>query len=128
MPENSKRTVVVTGGSRGIGRAICLAFAEQNTSIIFNYFSPANPEAEAAAAAETEALLGSLYDLLVAANIMYPADGPNEFLMMPGNFSTSLVAAHVNYNAIREDRSMGFHNPGYTEAVLKNTIESLSAK
>jgi len=57
MSDDQKRTVVVTGGSRGIGRSICLGFAGPETHIVFNYFSPVNPEAEAAAAAETEALV-----------------------------------------------------------------------
>jgi len=48
MPEANKRTVVVTGGSRGIGRAICLAFARSDTRIYFNYSSAAE------AALETE--------------------------------------------------------------------------
>jgi len=78
--------------------------------------------------ADIDGLLTTLYDLLVAAEIMYPADGSNSYLIMPGTFSTDLVAAHVNYNAIREDRSMGFHNPQYVEAVLENSIEALSAK
>jgi len=44
MADKGKRTIVVTGGSRGIGRAICLAFAGPGTSIFFNYF-PDDPEA-----------------------------------------------------------------------------------
>jgi len=71
-------------------------------------------------------LMTQLYDLLVAANIMYPEGHTDEYLMMSGVFTTDLIAAHVNYNAIREDNSHGFHNPDYVEAVLLNTIEALS--
>ena len=57
MQDVDKRTVVVTGGSRGIGRAICLSFAGPDTRIYFNYFSPVDPEAEKVAADETEKLV-----------------------------------------------------------------------
>ena len=57
MTEQKERIVGVTGGSRGIGRAICIALAAPSTSIYFNYFSPSDPNAEAAAAAETEKLV-----------------------------------------------------------------------
>ncbi|MEE4608093.1 MAG: 3-oxoacyl-[acyl-carrier-protein] reductase [Desulfobacteraceae bacterium] len=47
MKPETPSTVVVTGGSRGIGRAICLAFAPRRPRLFFNYRS------DAAAAAET---------------------------------------------------------------------------
>jgi 3-oxoacyl-[acyl-carrier protein] reductase len=52
MAEASKRTVVVTGGSRGIGRTICLFMAGSDTHIYLNYYSP-NLEEEAKRAQET---------------------------------------------------------------------------
>ncbi len=51
MTEESKRTILVTGGSRGIGRGICLAFAHADNHIFFNYSSAGE------AAAETEKLV-----------------------------------------------------------------------
>lgn len=37
MPDTDKRIVWVTGGSRGIGRAICMAFAGADTHVYFNF-------------------------------------------------------------------------------------------
>jgi len=60
MSEQTQRTVVVTGGSRGIGRVICCELAAPGTTIYFNYFNPGDPEGEAAAAAETEKMVAGL--------------------------------------------------------------------
>jgi 3-oxoacyl-[acyl-carrier protein] reductase len=51
MADGIERTVLVTGGSRGIGRGICKAFARPENRIYFNYSSAAE------AAAETEQLV-----------------------------------------------------------------------
>jgi len=50
---DQKQTVVITGASRGIGRATALAFARPGNEIFFNFYSPADPDGEQAAADET---------------------------------------------------------------------------
>lgn len=39
MDNTLKRTIIVTGGSKGIGRSICLAFAGADTCVFFNFLS-----------------------------------------------------------------------------------------
>ena len=51
MADSVKRTILVTGGSRGIGRGICLAFAHADNHIYFNYSSAGE------AASQTEQLV-----------------------------------------------------------------------
>jgi 3-oxoacyl-[acyl-carrier protein] reductase len=46
MQDQNKKTVVVTGGSRGIGRAVCLAFAGPDHIVYFNYISSEHDAAE----------------------------------------------------------------------------------
>jgi 3-oxoacyl-[acyl-carrier protein] reductase len=69
MMEQKQRTVVITGGSRGIGRAICISFAAPDAHVYFNYFSPSDPAAEAAAAAETEKLVADARGLAVSSSV-----------------------------------------------------------
>jgi 3-oxoacyl-[acyl-carrier protein] reductase len=51
MAEVVKRTILITGGSRGIGRGICMAFAHADNHIYFNYAS------DGEAAVQTEKLV-----------------------------------------------------------------------
>ncbi len=60
MAEETNRTILVTGGSRGIGRSICCHLAGPGVQVYFNYFNPGDPEGEAAAAAETEKMIADL--------------------------------------------------------------------
>jgi len=51
MADAAKRTILITGGSRGIGRGICMAFAHADNHIYFNYSS------DGEAAVQTEKLV-----------------------------------------------------------------------
>ncbi len=55
MQKQDKRTIVVTGGSRGLGRAIVTSFAKSGDNVFFNY-SSSNDEAKI----ETENIAGDL--------------------------------------------------------------------
>ena len=50
MSESADRIVVVTGGSRGIGRTICTTLSAPGTTVYFNYNSNAEGAEETAAA------------------------------------------------------------------------------
>ncbi|MBT8281098.1 MAG: hypothetical protein KJO16_05930 [Muriicola sp.] len=58
---------------------------------------------------------------LLEANSMFDADG----YYVPGTYSAKLAQAAWNYRTLLEDNSKGIHNPGYTRALLKNSIEAL---
>ncbi len=49
MAIDSQQTIVVTGGSRGIGQAICAAFARPKTTVYYNYRRPEETGEETAA-------------------------------------------------------------------------------
>jgi len=69
MTKQNKRIVVVTGGSRGIGRTICISLAAPDTDIYFNYFNPVDPAAEIAAAAETEKLVADAQSRAISKSV-----------------------------------------------------------
>ncbi|MDD2603855.1 MAG: 3-oxoacyl-[acyl-carrier-protein] reductase [Desulfobacteraceae bacterium] len=59
MKEKGPSTIVVTGGSRGIGRAICLTFARTRPHLFFNYRSDAGAAAETLAACRAAGAVAS---------------------------------------------------------------------
>ncbi len=60
-------------------------------------------------------------EALLAANNMFDVDG----YYVPGTYSAKLAQAAWNYRTLLEDQSKGIHNPAYTRALLKNSIEAL---
>jgi hypothetical protein len=49
----------------------------------------------------------------------------NDGKIIPGNLPIDYAGAYYNYKLVKDDRSLGVHNPPYIKAVLKNSINSL---
>jgi 3-oxoacyl-[acyl-carrier protein] reductase len=59
------KTAVITGGSRGLGRALCLEFAAQGADVAFNYSSDAGGAEETLAAIEGAGRRGLAFQVSV---------------------------------------------------------------
>lgn len=90
----SKKRVLVTGGSRGIGRAIALKLAEEGWSVAIHYGE------NEAAARETEAALGASADGFYRADLSIPTNAPKLWEQV---LTDGPVAAVVN--------NAGVYNP-----------------
>lgn len=60
------RTAIVTGGSRGIGRAVCLTFAREGANIAINYAGNVDAAKEVAAEARKLGVKAEIYQANVA--------------------------------------------------------------
>jgi len=75
------KVAVVTGGSRGIGRAICLRLAEMGAKVVINYVS--RPEAAEETKAQVEALGGEC--VLVKFNVADNSEVQEAFKQITGD-------------------------------------------
>lgn len=66
--------------------------------------------------------LDALESKLVAAGVYNTDTG----LANTGTFKANAVLAYLNYNMIKEDRSMGIHNPAYIKTLLDNSITAMA--
>lgn len=71
--------------------------------------------------ATTQSLLDQLEAKLITAGIYNSTTG----LANAGTYSADVAGAYINWLTIKEDKSLGIHNPTYTEALLQNSIEKL---
>ncbi|MEZ4999757.1 MAG: hypothetical protein R2744_06405 [Bacteroidales bacterium] len=72
---------------------------------------------------EVSGKLATLEGLLITIGIYDPVAG----LAVAGSYAPEVAGAYVNYQSIKEDKSMGVHNPNYVNALLDNTIAAMSA-
>ena len=70
---------------------------------------------------EIEALLEEVRELLVAQGLITETGSG-----IAGTFSSEQAGALWNYKTVEEDRSLGIHNPAYTEFLLQTAIDALS--
>ena len=90
MKKLSGRTAVITGGSRGIGRGIALAFAKEGADIAFSY------RANAKAAEQTKAEIEKLGVKVIA--IQADAGNEQDVIRMAGQIKKELGQVHILVN------------------------------
>jgi hypothetical protein len=71
---------------------------------------------------EIQALLDQLEPLLITAGIYDPATG----LAVKGDYTNNVAGAYFNYAFIKEDKSLGVHNPKFAQKLLENSIASFA--
>ncbi|MBE0679078.1 MAG: cytochrome c3 family protein [Bacteroidales bacterium] len=72
---------------------------------------------------EVKEMLEDLEAQLIAAGIY----NSSTELARTGTFKANAVLAYLNYNTIKEDRSLGIHNPEYIKTLLGNSIAAMTA-
>jgi 3-oxoacyl-[acyl-carrier protein] reductase len=132
MTETSdKKTAIVTGGSRGIGRAVCVELARCGYFVIVNYRSGAPAAAETLALVEDQGGSGELmpfdvtdYDATQTAVGRIIADhGPIEILVNnAGNTADELfvMLSRRKWHSVIDTSLNGFFN--VTRPVLENMV------
>lgn len=115
-----KKFALVTGGSRGIGRAICVKLAESGFPVIINYKSNAG---EAAKTLEMITAAGGEAELL-----RFDVRDKDDIESSLGNWAQShpedYIAVLVNNAGIRKDNLMVFMNDEEWKDVLETNLFS----
>lgn len=119
-----KKFALVTGGSRGIGRAICLRLAAAGYHIIINYKgneTAAQAAREAVTALGVEAVLMK-FDVADAAEVSASIGQWQE-----AHKDTAIIEVLVNNAGIRQDVLMAFMNDEQWSSVLDTSLGGMYA-
>ena len=100
MFEMKGKTVLVTGGGRGIGRAICIAFAKQGAGIVINYAGNEKTALETQALCENEGVKA----VLKKADVSKPQECEELIKFTVSTFGS--IDVLINNAGITRDRLM----------------------
>ena len=109
---------LVTGGSRGIGRAICLRLAAQGYPVLVNYVSN---EAKARETAELIAAAGGKAELLPF-DVSKPDETADALKAWQEAHPDDYIEVLVNNAGIRRDSLLIWMEPGDWSRVLETTL------
>ncbi|MCF8080572.1 MAG: 3-oxoacyl-[acyl-carrier-protein] reductase [Desulfobacterales bacterium] len=131
MSTTETRTIIVTGGSRGIGRSICRTLAEPGAVVCFNYFNPADPEGEAAAAEETARIIADAGARAMSREVDVADPDQTSSFFKEVVEETGRIDVLVNNAGITRDTLLVRMKPADWDAVmnvnLKGTFNGLQA-
>jgi 3-oxoacyl-[acyl-carrier protein] reductase len=116
----TRKYALVTGGSRGIGRAICLKLAEAGLHIIINYRQSVEE------ALQTLELIraGNGTGELLPFDVSSRSSTENALNSWMGSHPGEYIAVLVNNAGIRQDSLMVFMEPESWEGVLSTNLGS----
>ena len=112
------RYALVTGGSRGIGRAICIKLAAMGSPVVINYMG--NQEAAEATKSAIEQMGGTAH--LLRFDISNPQAIEEAIEMWENSHPNDYIAVLVNNAGIRRDNLMVFMQNSEWHNVIDTTL------
>ena len=123
----SGKTAIVTGGSRGIGRAICTALAAEGARVLVNYSKPAEQAAALAERIGGVAFQADVADATQVRSLFDAAEGAFQSVDIRVNNAGIALLKPVAATEIDEyDRVFAVNARGAADCGSKAAIEQLT--
>jgi acetoacetyl-CoA reductase len=116
---NKQKIALVTGGTGGIGTAICIALADQGRKVIAGYFPPEQEQAEAWQSKHRD----NGYDFEIVACDVSDYEASKQMLHDVEN-TIGAVDILVNCAGITRDKTLRRMEPEQWDAVLRTNLDS----